>query len=108
EFNDAFGAALEKALDQARARGLVQGTLTPGDILRLPQALTIRERPIEADEAAQAEVANRARAAIEKALADLDSMRSREGDLLRKDLDDRRNGVADLVERIAVAADEGR
>jgi uncharacterized protein (TIGR00255 family) len=108
EFNDAFGAALEKALDQARTRGLVTGTLTPGDILRLPQALTIRERPIEADEAAQAEVAARARAAIERALTDLDTMRTREGTHLRADLDDRRTLVADLVERIAVAADEGR
>ena len=108
EFNDAFGAALEKALDQARSRGLVSGSLTPGDILRLPQAITIRERPIEADEAAQAEVAARARAAIEKALADLDTMRSLEGDHLRRDLDERRNLVADLVERIAAAADEGR
>jgi uncharacterized protein (TIGR00255 family) len=108
EFNDAFGAALEKALDQARSRGLVTGTLTPGDILRLPQALTIRERPVEADEAAQAEVATRARAAIERALDDLDSMRTREGDHLRADLDERRTLVANLVERIAVAADEGR
>jgi uncharacterized protein (TIGR00255 family) len=108
EFNDAFGTALEKALDQARSRGLVTGTLTPGDILRLPQALTIRERPVEADEAAQAEVAARARAAIERALADMDTMRAREGDHLRADLDERRTLVADLVERVAVAADEGR
>jgi len=35
-------------------------------------------------------------------------MRSREGDHLRADLDERRTLVADLVERIAVAADEGR
>ena len=108
EFNESFGAALEKALAQARSRGLVSGSLTPGDILRLPQALTIRERPVEADEAAQAEVATRARAAIDRALADLDAMRSVEGDHLRKDLDERRTLVADLVERIAVAADEGR
>jgi len=108
EFNDAFGAALEKALDQARSRGLVSGTLTPGDILRLPQALTIRERPVEADEAAQADVASKARALIDKALADLDTMRSREGDHLRKDLDERLTMVAGLVERVSVAADEGR
>jgi uncharacterized protein (TIGR00255 family) len=108
EFNDAFGTALEKALDQARSRGLVTGTLTPGDILRLPQALTIRERPVEADEAAQAVVAARARAAIERALADMDTMRAREGDHLRADLDERRTLVADLVERVAAAADEGR
>ncbi len=108
EFNDVFGAALEKALDQARSRGLVAGALTPGDLLRLPQALTIRERPIEADEAAQQEMAARARAVVAEALADLDAMRAREGGHLRLDLDQRRAFVADLVERVAVAADEGR
>ena len=108
EFNDAFGAALEKALDQARSRGLVTGTLQPGDLLRLPQALTIREKPVEADEQAREAVAIAARAAIERALAELDAMRVVEGGHLRADLDERRTSVADLVERIAVAADEGR
>jgi uncharacterized protein (TIGR00255 family) len=108
EFNETFAAALEKALDQARSRGLVTGTLTPGDLLRLPQALTIRERPVEADEAAQDEMAARARTVVSEALADLDAMRAREGGHLRTDLDQRRAFVADLVERVAVAADEGR
>ena len=35
-------------MEQARARGLVAGALTPGDLLRLPQALSIRERMPEA------------------------------------------------------------
>jgi uncharacterized protein (TIGR00255 family) len=35
-------------------------------------------------------------------------MRSREGDHVRADLDQRRTFVADLVEKIALAADEGR
>jgi uncharacterized protein (TIGR00255 family) len=108
EFNDEFGRALETALDQARARGLVAGPLTPGDLLRLPQAITIRERQAGDDEAAQQAVGAQARVAVEQALADLDGMRSREGDHLRADLDMRRNLVADLVERVAVAADEGR
>jgi uncharacterized protein (TIGR00255 family) len=108
EFNDAFGAALEKALDQARHRGLVTGALQPGDLLRLPQALTIREKPADADDQARDEVAAAARAAVERALADLDAMRVVEGGHLRADLDERRTIVADLVERIAVAADEGR
>src|SRR3990167_3151932 len=43
ELNEEFARALEVALDQARARGLVSGVLTPGDLLRLPQAITIRE-----------------------------------------------------------------
>ena len=108
EFNEEFGAALEAALSQARTRGLVAGVLTPGDLLRLPQALTIREKPTESDAAAMADVAARAREAADAALADLDRMRSTEGDHLRADLDQRRTFVADLVERIAVAADDGR
>jgi len=108
EFNDEFGRALEAALEQARARGLVTGALTPGDLLRLPQAITIRERQTTSDEAAQTEVATRVREAVEAALVDLDVMRAREGDQLRADLDQRRTFVTDLVERIALAADEGR
>src|SRR5262252_5868848 len=33
EFNEEFGRALETALEQARAKGLVNGALTPGDLL---------------------------------------------------------------------------
>jgi uncharacterized protein (TIGR00255 family) len=108
EFNEAFGRALESALDRARARGLVSGVLTPGDLLRLPQAITIRDRQTGEDEEAQQAVAAQARGAADQALADLDVMRAREGDHLRADLDARRTFVADLVERIAAAADEGR
>ena len=108
EFNEEFGRALEIALDRARERGLVEGTLTPGDLLRLPQAITIRERQNSEDDTAQEALAAQAREAIEQALVDLDVMRSREGDSVRADLDMRRSLVAGLVERIAVAADEGR
>jgi uncharacterized protein (TIGR00255 family) len=108
EFNEEFGRALEKALEQARTRGLVAGALTPGDLLRLPQAITIRERQAESDESAQAEVAVQVRDAVGAALADLDVMRSREGDDLRADLDQRRTLVVNLIERVADAADEGR
>ena len=97
EFNEDFGRALEEALDRARTRGLVSGTLTPGDLLRLPQALTIRERTVDADGTLMPEVAAQARAAVEAALADLESMRAREGEHLRADVDERRTLVADLV-----------
>ncbi len=108
ELNQEFVRALETALAQARERGLISGTLTPGDLLRLPQALAIRERPADANDALMAAVAGGAREALDAALSDLDSMRVREGDHLRADLDQRRTLVADLVERIASAADEGR
>ena len=108
EFNEEFGRALEIALDRARARGLIAGPLAPGDLLRLPQALTIRERQTETDGTAQDEMAAQARDVIGAALVDLDLMRVHEGDHLRADLDQRRALVADLVERVAAAADEGR
>src|SRR5215471_1046132 len=39
ELNEEFASALSAALDRARDRGLVVGVLTPGDLLRLPQAI---------------------------------------------------------------------
>ena len=108
EFNDAFGRALEAAVQRARETGLVNGALTPGDLLRLPQALTIRERAADADPEVMSAVGALAMSTVDAALAELDTMRGREGDHLRADLDARRTFVAEIVERIAVAADEGR
>jgi uncharacterized protein (TIGR00255 family) len=108
EFNEEFGRALEAALSRARDRGLVAGALTPGDLLRMPQAITIRDRQVAEDSSLQDALAVDARGAVERALGDLDTMRSREGDHVRADLDQRRTFVADLVEKIALAADEGR
>ena len=38
--NEDFANALSAAIERARDRGLVAGALTPGDLLRLPQAIT--------------------------------------------------------------------
>lgn len=108
ELNEEFAGALEGVLQRARDSGLVTGALTPGDLLRLPQAVTIRERPAAADEQLMRQVADGARQAVDAALLDLDSMREREGVHLLADLDQRRNVAANLVEQVAVAADEGR
>jgi uncharacterized protein (TIGR00255 family) len=108
ELNEQFALALEAALQRARERGLIAGTLTPGDLIRLPQALTIRERPADADDTLVEDVAGQARHALDLALTELDSMRVLEGEHLRANLDERRTAAATLVEQIAVAADEGR
>jgi uncharacterized protein (TIGR00255 family) len=108
ELNEEVVQALSAALDRARERGLVAGALTPGDLLRLPQALSVRERPAEADPAVSAQVAVSVEAALEQALADLDAMRVREGDHLRADLDGRRLLLGGLVDSLEGAALEGR
>jgi uncharacterized protein (TIGR00255 family) len=108
EFNDQFGRALETALEQARARGLITGTLGPGDLLRLPQALSIRERAAAEDPTIMEGIAACARQLVDRAITELDAMRSQEGEHLRADLDQRKAEVAALVERVAVAAEAGR
>ena len=108
ELNEEFANALTAAIDQARERGLVAGQLTPGDLLRMPQALTIRERGRDADPETEAQLFASVEAAVEQALADLEAMRVREGNHLRADLDARKRLLADLIERLAHAAAEGR
>ena len=108
ELNEEFLSALGTALDRARARGLVAGALTPGDLLRFPQALAIRERVDSAaspDE--QSALAARVEEAVSAALGELDAMRMQEGTYLRADLDARRTELAALYERVATAAEAG-
>ena len=108
ELNEEFANALSAAIDRARERGLVSGALTPGDLLRLPQAITVRDRTADADPQVEAQIAASVEAAVEQALADLDAMRIREGGHLGTDLDARKDFLASLIERLAAAADEGR
>jgi len=107
ELNEPFARALGSAIEQARARGLVEGALTPGDLLRLPQALSIRERLPEAGGISEM-LGNAVDDTVESAIAQLEEMRVREGVHLRTDLDTRKALLADLIGRIAAAASNGR
>src|SRR5687767_8065156 len=80
ELNEDFVNALTAAMDVARDRGLVTGHLTPGDLLRLPQAMSVREKAVETDPALEAQIATSVESAVGQALADLDAMRVREGE----------------------------
>ena len=106
ELNEGFVAALTSAVDAARAAGLVEGPLTPGDLLRLPQALAIRERAPEAD--AGAWWAEATESTVARAVGALDLMRSREGAHLKADLAARKGALGVLIDAIAAAADRGR
>ncbi len=106
QLNETFLEALGAALDRARERGYVAGPMTPGDLLRFPQALSITERTEETDGAGE-QIAGRVEEAVAAALDELDTMRVREGSYLRADLDARRATLGELFERAAAAADEG-
>ena len=107
ELNQEFVQALASAMDQARSSGLVDGALAPGDLLRLPQALTIRERLPEAG-GVTAMLGASIDDAVEAAIGQLEEMRVREGVHLRTDLDTRKALLSGLIARIATAANTGR
>jgi len=105
EVNDAIVEALSAALDRARERGLVSGPLAPGDVLRFPQAVSVRERAESVDE--DASVGPLVEGAVADALDEFDRMRTSEGAHLRADLDGRRASLGDMFERGAAAAAGG-
>ncbi len=102
--NEAVIEGLSNALERARERGLVVGGLTPGDLLRFPQAISITDRK---DESPDAAVPPAVEAALAAALIDLDQMRIAEGAHLRAELDGRRALLGDLFDRAADAARAG-
>jgi uncharacterized protein (TIGR00255 family) len=104
EVNDSVVEELASALDRARERGLVTGTLAPGDILRFPQAVTIRERQ---EETGGEELQAGVEATLADALDELDRMRVSEGAHLRADLDARRSLLGELFQRAAACAAQG-
>jgi uncharacterized protein (TIGR00255 family) len=108
ELNAEFTAALASAVEAARATGLVSGQLSPGDLLRMPQALVVRERSQDLDAQAIAEASAAVEAALVEALREVDLMRAREGEHLRVDLDSRRRDLGGLAERLSAAAEQGR
>ncbi len=108
EFNEQLAVSLAAALEGARSRGIIQGALSPGDLLRLPQALSIRERPVEQDQALVAELMDTLNGTLEDALSKLEGMRETEGEHLHADLEARRAELLTMLTEIAGAADQGR
>jgi uncharacterized protein (TIGR00255 family) len=107
ELHEEFVRRLGEAIGRARDQGLVTGLLTPGDLVRIPQALVIKERAADPPEVIDRLTAA-VEAAVEETLAALNAMRNREGEHLRADLDARRETLAALIDRIEAAAAEGR
>ena len=84
---------------------LGRGGLTAGDVLRFPQAVTVRELPV-AEDTWQA-VRERVNGAVGRTLDELDGMRQREGEFLRADLSERGVAVRELVGRVVAEAEAG-
>jgi uncharacterized protein (TIGR00255 family) len=107
ELHEEFVRRLAEAIERARREGLVSGQLTPGDLVRIPQALLFKERAADVPEVT-GELARLVESAVEETVCALDQMRQHEGEHLRADLDGRRDALAVMIEGLATAAAEGR
>ena len=107
ELQEEFARAMAAAIDVARERGIVKGDMTPGDLLRMPQAFAIRERALDTDNLGDA-LGAALEGAVNDAIDQLDAMRTREGAHLGSDLTARKNALGALIENVAAAAESGR
>jgi uncharacterized protein (TIGR00255 family) len=105
--NTGLARELHLVLEGARREGLVEGALSVSDLLRLPQALVIREHAAAAD-LVEPGLARAVEEVVDEALQALDGMRAREGELLGADLDRRRAGLAEAIDAIETAALEAQ
>lgn len=105
-WNDAVVEEVVRAVARAREEGLVTGTLTAGDLVRVPHVLSVREtaEPSVSDDALSGLVL----AAAVEALTSLAAMRTQEGQYLARDLTERRTGLAASVEEVARAAEDAQ
>jgi len=99
--------ALAAAMAEARDEGIVQGVLTPADLLRVPQVLSVRDRLSDGGETPAA-VAELLDEAVEAAVGQLDAMRREEGRHLAADLTMRRETLSGWLGRLVAAAEAGR
>ena len=106
--NEELVRRLAETIERARSLGLVSGALQPGDLLRLPQALVIRDQDPDAARPASESLASAVESAVDAAMTELDTMRVAEGEHTKADLDRRWASLASWIDRVEAAAARGR
>jgi len=101
-------AQIAQAFEAARDKGLVEGTLTPADVLRLPQVLDIRPAASEPAGVAPLPLTTLVEQVVSEAFDALAVMRQTEGRFLAADLDSRLTTVAGFVDELQRLAREGQ
>jgi uncharacterized protein (TIGR00255 family) len=106
--NDALLERVGQAIAAAREKGLVTGSLTASDVLRIPQVLEIRPVAEAAGAGLPAEVSALVESAVTDALDALIVMRETEGAFLRTDLDGRLLTLASQVHQVEAESRDGQ
>jgi len=105
--NEPLLERLGLAIEAVRAKGLITGTLTASDVLRLPQVLEIRQG-LDTPAGVPEDTASLVEAVLTDALDALVIMRETEGRFLRTDLEARLAAMAGFVDALDREAREGQ
>ena len=103
--NHALVAALTESIDEIQGKTALGAGLSAGELLRFPQVVTVNEEAV--DEEVWTRVREGVMETVRAALVDLDRMRAREGEILKRDLDERASVLKALVEQIVLEAETG-
>jgi len=98
--DEALLERIARTIDTARAKGLVSGTLSASDVVRLPQVLDIRSRGDAAPAGLPEPVGVLVESCLSDALDALVIMRETEGRFLQVDLDQRLASLARSVDDV--------
>ena len=101
-------AQVAEAVNRARESGLVSGSLSASDVLRIPQAIEIRTRVAADGTAVPPAVAELVESVVESALQALVVMRETEGRHLAGDLETKLSSIAGLVTALEGLAHDGQ
>lgn len=106
--NEALLERVGIAIETARTKGLVTGSLTASDVLRIPQVLEIRAAGDAAGAGVSQETAGLLETVLIEAIDALVIMRETEGRFLRADLETRLATMAGFVDEVEREARDGQ
>jgi uncharacterized protein (TIGR00255 family) len=101
-------AQVAAAIEGARDKGLVTGSLTASDVLRIPQAIEVRAKTVQDIATVPPAVAELVEGVLDAALAALVTMRATEGRYLATDLDTKLATLGALVTELEGLARDGQ
>jgi uncharacterized protein (TIGR00255 family) len=104
--NEQLLERVSQAVEAARMKGLITGTLTVSDLLRIPQVLEVRHA--DSNNGLPPQIGDFVESTIVDAVEALVAMRATEGGFLRADLDARLVTLAGLVLEVEREAREGQ
>ena len=105
DLNESLIESLAKVAQLAKKHGWTDQGISVGDLLRFPQAMTVREQPIRND--IWDSLSLSLTSTTSRAINDLDKMRLREGEFILGDIEERMAEIRRLIDQIVSESNVG-